>query len=298
MSAEAAVARVVAELQKIYGAWTRETTIQQMRDDWDAAFAIRACDWPVERLTIGRMDAEWIAAPGADPAHVVLYLHGGGFRIGSVRSHRDLIQRLSQASRARVLAIEYRLSPEHTFPAPVEDALAAYRWLLTAGHAPARIAISGDSAGGGLALACMLAARDAALPTPCAAYLMSPWTDMTASGASYETRADRDPMHQRAMMSGMARGYLGKSGDLRHPLASPLFANLVGLPPLLIQCGGREVILDDSIALAQRARESGVEAELEVYEDMIHVFQSYAELPDTARALGRAGAFLARRLTA
>lgn len=296
MSAGDPVEAVVAGLRKIYARWTRETSVQQMRDDWDAAFAIRARVWPVEHFTIGDVDAEWIAAPGADPARTILYLHGGGFRIGSVLSHRDLIQRLSEAAGVRVLAIDYRLAPEHAFPAPVEDALAAYRWLLESGHAPARIAIAGDSAGGGLALSCMLAAREAGLPQPCAAYLMSPWTDMTASGASYDTRAARDPMHQRPMILGMAKGYLGKSGDARTPLASPLFADLRGLPPMLVQCGGREVILDDSVALAEQARAAGVDCELDICEPMIHVFQMFAELPEAQRALARAAAFLASRL--
>ncbi len=292
---EDAVAAVVAGLRKIYGRWTRDTTVQEMRADWNAAFSVRARDWPVERFAIGQTDAEWIAAPGADRARVILYLHGGGFRIGSIDSHRDLIQRLSDACGARVLAIDYRLSPENLFPAQLDDALAAYRWLVAHGGASAGTVISGDSAGGGLALACMLAAREAGLPLPCAGYLMSPWTDMTAGGASYDSRADRDPLHQRAMILGMAKGYLGKAGNPHDPLASPLFADLTGLPPLLIQCGGREVILDDSVVLAERAREAGVDVDLDLYDDMIHVFQTYAELPAAGRALGRAGEFLGAR---
>lgn len=295
MTSRADVEGVIAGLRTIYAGWTRETTVAQMRADWDAAFASRAKNWPVERFAIGDMNAEWIAAPGADPGRTILYLHGGGFRIGSVRSHRDLIQRLSEAARAKVMAIDYRLSPEHLFPAPVEDALAAYRWLLDQGHAPQDIALAGDSAGGGLALSLMLAARDAKLPLPCAAVLMSPWTDMTASGASYDTNAATDPLHQRAMILGMAKAYRGKSGDPRDPLASPLLADLAGLPPLLIQCGAPEVLVDDARTLADRAREKGVEVELDLYADMIHVFQTYAELPEAARALERAGAFLDRR---
>ena len=134
---EDAAADVVADLQKIYGRWTRETTVQQMRADWDEAFAPRAKNWPIDRFAIGDMNAEWIAAPHADATRAILYLHGGGFRIGSIASHRDLIQRLSEAAQARVLAIDYRLSPECLFPAPVDDALAAWRWLLEQGHAPA-----------------------------------------------------------------------------------------------------------------------------------------------------------------
>lgn len=298
MSLRPDVEGVVAFLRTIYTGWSRETTVQQMRRDWDAAFAKRAQDWPVDRFAIGGMNAEWIGAPEADESRVILFLHGGGFRIGSIDSHRDLIQRLSQAARAKILAIDYRLSPEHLFPAPIEDALAAWRWLLDRGHAPQRIALAGDSAGGGLALSLMLSAREAGLPLPCAAVLMSPWTDMTASGASYDTNASSDPLHQRAMILGMAKGYVGKSGDLRDLRASPLFADLAGLPPLLIQCGAPEVLVDDARALAERAREKGVAAQLDLYADMIHVFQTYAELPEAARALERAGAFLARRWNA
>lgn len=287
---------VVQFLNAIYGRWTRETTVVQQRADWDEAFAPRARNWPTDRFRIGQIDAEWISDAGADPQHVILYLHGGGFRIGSIASHRDLIQRLSITACARVLAIDYRLSPEHLFPAPVEDALDAYRWLLAQGFPPARIALVGDSAGGGLALSCLLAARDAGLPLPCAAYLMSPWTDMTAAGASYETRSASDPMHQRAMILGMARGYLGKSVDPTAPLASPLFGDLRGLPPLLVQCGGREVILDDSTALAARAKKAGADVALNVFEPMIHVFQMFGELPASQAALEDAGRFLRNRL--
>ncbi len=293
MSAQDAVGGVVVFLRTIYAGWTRETSVQQMRDDWDAAFAKRAQDWPVERFKIGGMNAEWIAAPDADPTRIILFLHGGGFRIGSIASHRDLIQRLSQASRAKILAIDYRLSPEHAFPAPVEDALAAWRWLLDQGHAPGRIAIAGDSAGGGLALSLMLAARTHNLPLPCAAWLMSPWTDMTASGASYDECAGADPLHQRAMILAMAKGYLGKA-DARDPLASPLFADLTGLPPLLLQSGVGEVLRDDTTALAENAREKGVDADAQLYDDMIHVFQSYAELPAADEALTRGAEFLER----
>ena len=219
------------------------------------------------------------------------------FGLGSIESHRDLMQRLARAADARILAIDYRLSPEHPFPAAVEDALAAYRWLIARGVGASRIAIAGDSAGGGLALSCLAAARAAGLALPAAIYLMSPWTDLTASGASYVTRADRDPMHQRSMILRLAKSYLGAQGDAGDPLASPLFGDLRGLPPLLVQCGGREIIFDDSAALVERARAAGVDARLDVDEEMIHVFQLFGELPEAARALARAGAFLKTHVT-
>jgi acetyl esterase/lipase len=286
---------VLRFLREIYGKWTRETSIAAMRADWDAAFAERARHWPLQRFSIGCCEAEWIQAPDVGADRAILYLHGGGFRIGSIASHRDLIQRLSASARARVLAIDYRLSPEYLFPAPVEDALAAYRYLLKQGLEASQIALAGDSAGGGLAVSCLLAARDAGLSMPCGAYLMSPWLDMAASGDSYETRAASDPMHQRAMILGMAKGYLGKGGDPRAPLASPIYASLEGLPPLLIQCGGREVILDDATAFARLATAAGAEVTLDIFEPMIHVFQQFSELKSADDALAAAGRFLDRR---
>jgi monoterpene epsilon-lactone hydrolase len=288
------VAAVVALLRGVYARWTRTTAIQQMRKDWDDLFRGRAQPWPVERLDAGGVVAEWIAAADARCDRVVLYLHGGGFRMGSIDSHRDLMQRLSSAAGARVLGINYRLGPEHTFAAPVEDAFSTYRWLLDRGVRSGQIAFAGDSAGGGLALACMFAARSAGLPLPCAAYLMSPWTDLAATGATYFSRADLDPLHQRAIILNMAKAYLGPSGDPRDPLASPLFGDFRGLPPMLIQCGDHETILDDSVRLAERARAAAVSVELEVYPSMFHVFQAFGELSAAQRALTGAGSFLHR----
>jgi epsilon-lactone hydrolase len=283
---------VVTLTRGIYGRWSRETSIGEMRQDWDEFFKLRAKPWPIEKADANGVAAEWIGLSDIRPERTILYLHGGGFRLGSITSHRDLIQRLAIAAQARVLAIDYRLSPEASFPAPIEDALAAYRWLLDQGLAASNIAFAGDSAGGGLALSCMLAARKAEIELPAATFLMSPWVDLTAGSASYVTRADRDPIHRRSMILGMARAYLGKDGDARNPLASPLFADLRGLPPLLVQCGGREIILDDSVLLAERARTSGVETALDVREDMIHVFQMFEELPEATEALDHAGTFL------
>ncbi len=288
------VSSVVELLRGTYARWTRTTTIKQMREDWDDLFRGRAQPWPIERLEAGGVPAEWIAAPGARGSRVILYLHGGGFRMGSVESHRELMQRLSTAAGARVLGIDYRLGPEHGFPAPVEDALAAYRWLLDTGVPAGCIALAGDSAGGGLVLSCIFAARAANLELPCAAYLMSPWTDLAATGATFVSRAGVDPLHQRPMILNMAKAYLGPAGDPRHPLASPLYGDPARLPPLLIQCGDHETILDDSVRFAERARNAGVAVELEVYPSMIHVFQAFGELIAARQALARAGPFLGR----
>ena len=277
-----------------YARWTRTTTIEQMREDWDNLFRDRAEPWPAEKLEAGGVPAEWVAATGARADRIILYLHGGGFRMGSIDSHRELMQGLSTAADARVLGIDYRLVPEHAFPAPVEDALSAYRWLLGIGVRPECIALAGDSAGAGLALSCMFAARAANLELPCAAYLMSPWTDLAATGATFVSRADVDPLHQRPMILNMAKGYLGPSGDPLDPLASPLYGDPGGLPPLLIQCGDHETILDDSVRFAERARNADVAVELEVYPSMIHVFQAFTELRSARQALASAGSFLSR----
>lgn len=292
MSGESTVDAAVARIESVYKRWTRDTTIAEMRRDWDDLLRPSAEPWPVDTLDAGGVAAEWIAAPQTNPGRIMLYLHGGGFRIGSIDSHRDLMQRLARAADARILAIDYRLAPEHPFPAALEDALAAYRWLISRGVAASSLAIAGDSAGGGLALSCLFAARAASLPLPAAIYLMSPWTDLTASGNSYVTRADRDPMHQKSMILRLAKAYLGAQGDAADPLASPLFGDLVGLPPLFVQCGGREIIFDDSAVLVERARAAGVDARLDVDAEMIHVFQMFGELPESAPALARAGAFL------
>jgi len=291
------VSAAVERLRKIYARWTRTTPIAQMRDDWDDLFRSRAQVWPIDRFEAGGVPAEWITAPDAQADRTVLYLHGGGFRMGSIESHRDLMQRLSVVAGARVLGISYRLGPEHVFPAPVEDALSAYRWLLDRGLHPGSIAFAGDSAGGGLALACLFAARAANLELPSAAFLMSPWTDLAATGATFVSRADVDPLHQRPMILSMAKAYLGPSGDPLNPLASPLYGDLEGLPPLLIQCGDCETILDDSVRLADRAAKAGVAVELEIYPSMIHVFQAFDELNAARRAFTSAGRFLGRYFT-
>ncbi|MCL4744568.1 MAG: alpha/beta hydrolase [Burkholderiaceae bacterium] len=293
--ARADVERVVERIRKVYGGWTRNTPVARMRADWDALFDSDRVAAGTEAVVADGVDACWVAAPGRSPDRVLLYFHGGGFRVGSVRSHRGLIARISGAANCKVLGVDYRLAPEHRFPAPLEDAVAAYRWLLGQGYAPRCIAFAGDSAGGGLALSALLALRADRMPLPAAVVVLSPWTDLTASGESYESRARADPIHQRPMIEAMARSYLGESGDARDPLASPLFADLRGLPPVLVQVGGRETVLDDSRAFAARARAAGVEVELEIWEEMIHVFQQFAdELPDAGRAIRAIGTFLDR----
>ena len=201
------VERAIRKIQSVYGSWNRQTTVAQMRSDWDAAFA--GCTVPVScrAVSAGGVDGEWIVPADAPGGKAILYFHGGGFRLGSVASHRDLIARLAEASGVRVLAINYRLAPEHRFPAALEDALTAYAWMLEQGLKPENIALVGDSAGGNLVLTLMLSLRDRGEALPAAGALMSPWTDLAATGESFQSRAAADPIHQRSMILALARGY-------------------------------------------------------------------------------------------
>ncbi|MFH1340269.1 MAG: alpha/beta hydrolase [Pseudomonadota bacterium] len=287
----------IERIRRIYQGWNRNTPVEQMRADWDTAF--EGCSVPVscERVLAGGVDGEWIAADGAPGDKAILYFHGGGFRLGSVASHRDLIARIADASCCRVLAINYRLAPEHRFPAALDDALAAYDWLRAQGSRPENIAFAGDSAGGNLVLAAMRRLREHGLPLPVAGVLMSPWTDLAAGGASYVSRADADPIHARPMILALAKAYLGDDGDPRHPMASPLYADLAGLPPLLIQVGDRETVLDDSTLFAEKARAAGVDVDLQVWDGMIHVFQMFGnELCQAQQAVDAIAGFLRQHL--
>ena len=250
----------------------------------------------VERVTAPAVPAEWLRPPSAASGRVVLYLHGGGYVIGSPRSHRHLAAAIATAAGSSALLLEYRCGPEALFPAAVDDAVAAYRWLLDQGVSAGGIAIAGDSAGGGLTVATLLALRDAGLALPAAGVCISPWVDLTCSGASYATKAVADPIVKRAGVDEMARAYLG-AADRRTPLASPLFADLRGLPPLLIQVGSEEVLLDDSVQLAERARAAGVDTTLEVWDQMIHVWHWFLPLLDEAEeAVAAVGRFAGARM--
>jgi len=290
------VDRAIERIRNVYRSWNRETLVSQMRRDWDTAFSSCTVPLSCKHVSGSGVDAEWLIPEGAPADSAILYFHGGGFRVGSVVSHRDLAARIAHTSGCRALSINYRLAPEHRFPASLEDALAAYRWVLDQGYNPSDVAFAGDSAGGNLALTAMLSLRDRAIPLPASAALMSPWTDLTASGASYESRAALDPIHQRKMILALARDYLGDEGDPYDPLASPIFADLGGLPPLLIQVGDRETVLDDSTLLAERARSAGVDVELQIWDGMFHVFQMFAELAETRRAIDSLSDFLCKHL--
>jgi len=260
-------------------------------EDFSAQFSTSK-DAKSTSVNAGGVPAEWIAAPGAAEDRVILYLHGGGYVIGSINTHRELMIRFSRAANARVLGLNYRLAPESPFPAAVEDATAAYRWLLAQGIKPNRIAVAGDSAGGGLTVATLVSIRDAKLPTPAAGVCLSPWVDMEGLGESMTTRASVDPMVQKAGLQMMANLYLSGK-DPRTPLAAPLYADLKGLPPLLIQVGDSETLLDDSTRIAERAKGAGVSVKLEVWPEMVHVWQLFAStLPEGQQAVEGMGKFV------
>lgn len=250
----------------------------------------------LEPTTIAAREGLFLTARSARRDRVVLYLHGGGYVSGSIRMYRDLARRLSEAAGARVLLLDYRLAPEHPYPAAVDDALSAYRALLDLGLDPSRIAIAGDSAGGGLTLATLVAARDEGLPMPAAAWVISPWTDLAYRGESLERNREADPMIRVELIRPTAALYLGDAHP-ETPLASPIYAQLHGLPPTSIHVGSTEVLLDDSIRLAARLREHGGSVDVRVYDDLPHVFHLFAPYVRESRAAIReAGAFLGSHL--
>ena len=250
----------------------------------------------VTPVTVAGRPAEWVAAPGSSADRAVLYLHGGGYVIGSCDTHRNLAYNLSAASKARVLLLDYRLAPESPFPAAVEDAVAAYCWLLDEGFAPGRLSIGGDSAGGGLTVAVLVALRYRGQPMPAAGLCLSPWVDMEGVGASMTAKADEDPTLNHEVLLWFSERYLA-GADARAPLAAPIYADLAGLPPLLVQVGTAEVLLDDSLRLAECARAAGVDVSLDVAYDMMHVWHLFEPVLDEAgEAIARAGAFLRGRM--
>jgi acetyl esterase/lipase len=270
-------------------------SIEQRRAGMERISGRVPADVICEKVNAGGVSAEWIAAPGAMADRVILYLHGGGYVLGSINTHRAMISRIARASTARALAIDYRLAPEHPFPAAVEDATAAYRWLLANGYKPGRIVIAGDSAGGGLTLAALLAIRDAKLPMPAGAVPISPWTDLEGTGQSVRTRAAKDVMVTQDNLASSAKQYYG-AHDPKDPLVSPLYGDFRGLPPMLIHVGDAEILLDDATRVAARAKVAGVQVELEVWDEMPHVWHVFAKiLPEGQQAIDKIGKFVIAR---
>ena len=272
----------------------RPAEISEMRANTDArgrAFGLPK-DVTVTPVSANGVQAEWTATPDAATDAALLYVHGGGYVIGSLDSHRHMVAELGRASGIRALSLGYRLAPEHRFPAAVEDTVAAYRFLLSSGIRPNRIVIGGDSAGGGLVVGAMLAIKDAGLPACAAGWCISPWVDMEALGASFTDRADTDPNVQKQTILFMAEQYMG-SADRRSPYAAPIYGDLKGLPPLLIQVGACETLLDDSIQLARKAGMADVPVDLQIWPAMIHIWHIFHPVLGAGRrAIAAGGAFV------
>lgn len=286
-------ATVLAFLQQNGGEGT-DISIPEQRARMDALELVFALPdgTEVEPATIGGVPGEWVRARRARGDAALLYLHGGGYVIGSPRSHRHLAAALSEATGLPLFVAGYRLAPEHPFPAAVEDAVAAYKGLLDSGIASSKLAISGDSAGGGLTIATLVSLRDRNLPLPACGVGISAWTDLSQGGESYRTRLKRDPMIRKEALDGMALAYLAGQ-DPKSPLASPVFADLAGLPPLLLQVGTEEALHDDTIALAARADAAGVEVNVESWGGMMHVWHFFHPMLSEGRdAIARIGSFV------
>jgi monoterpene epsilon-lactone hydrolase len=281
-------------IRAILAASPRPSGLAERRERLDSLgthYAIPA-DFRLERVKANGVEAEWSTSPAADPTRAILFLHGGGYISGSIDSHRPLATAIGRAAGARTLALGYRRAPEHQFPAAVEDVMSGYRFLLEQGFAAGRIAIAGDSAGGGLTIALMVAARDRGLPLPSCGWCISPWVDLENTGATMSTKAAVDPLIQKPYLMDLAKSYLGATPP-RSPLASPLYADLRGLPPVLIQVGSAETLLDDSVRLAGALGSADDVVTLEIWPDMIHAFPLFHEQVAAARrALARAGRFI------
>lgn len=274
-----------------------DTPLEQLRQFLDGmgAAAELPANLTVECRPLAGLNTEWLSGSGASTDHALLHFHGGGYVMGSCASHRALTGRAGMACGVQAVLPEYRLAPEHPYPAAVEDAVAAYRELLE--HFDAnKVVMLGDSAGGGLVLSTLLALRDAGAPMPAAAVLISPYTDLSGSGESIQTRAEADPWLQPSMLEPFANMYRGGL-DVRDPRISPLFADLSGLPPMLIHVGDHEILLSDSTRLAERAGAAGVEVELEVWPELWHVWHLFAPmLPEANEAFEKIGAYVRGQL--
>jgi len=273
-------------------------TLAERRAQYDRAERVfrTPADVAIEVVKAPERAAEWLTPPGVRNDAVVLYFHGGGYAIGSPRSHRHLAAAIARAAGTRALLLDYRLAPENPFPAALDDAVAAYQWLLARGIAPGRIVLGGDSAGGGLTVATLLALRDRGVPRPAGGVCISPWVDLTCSGASYLTKAAADPIVTRDGVEAMAQAYAG-DGDRKAALVSPLYADLRGLPPLLVHVGSDEVLLDDAIGLGARARAAGVDVTVEEWPQMVHVWHWFLPILDEAeKAIAGIGAFARARI--
>jgi acetyl esterase/lipase len=234
--------------------------------------------------------SEWIVSPDSGTG-IILYLHGGAYALGSIHSHREMIARLVLTTNCKALAINYRLAPENPFPAAFEDVIMAYEGVLSGGVAPSQICIAGDSAGGGLAIATLFALREQGIPLPAGVFCFSPWLDLTLSGDSVLKNMNHDPILSATILQKYVNYYIGNH-NATDPLISPLFGDLRGLPPIHIQSGRNEILLDDSVRFYEKARQTGVDVTLKIWDDMFHVFQLFSFLPETQESTKQVSAFI------
>jgi monoterpene epsilon-lactone hydrolase len=290
--------RLIGLIEQVRGVVT-EPNVEALRASFEQIASMTKIpkDAKCEPLNIEGVPSEWISVPESINDRVILYLHGGGYVAGSINSHREFGVRLARASRSIVLIIDYRLAPEYCFPAPLEDAIKVYKWLIfSEGIKSKQIIIAGESAGGGLTIATLLKLRDDQIELPAAGVCLSPFLDLTVSGESIKTKAEMDPLTTEVELKSFAKLYL-RDEDFRNPLASPLFADLKNIPPLYIQVGTRETLLDDSIRFADLAKSAGVDVKLDIWDDMIHMFQMFATmLPEGQKAIDKIGEFILKSL--
>jgi len=287
---------LVLHVRAVFDSWNENTTLEEMRAGWESLFhgKKRAVSATAQKIENADFEGEWIVAPEADESRAIVYLHGGGYVIGSVNSYRDMCERLSRAAKAAVLAVDYRLAPEHPFPAAVEDSVSGYRWVIARGTQPERIAIAGDSAGGALTLAVMFLAKQKGYPMPACGVPISPWVDLEHTGETMVTMDAVEPMCHKAVLEGCARLYL-PHGDLRNPLASSIYGDFTGLPPLFVTVGGHETLLDDANRVVALARAANVPVEIKVYPRQIHVFQIFASrMAESEHGIQDIGRFILR----
>ncbi len=273
--------------------WTeRRARLDEVGSVWPPAADVKFTE-----VDIGGVDGEWSIVPGSDEARVLIYFHGGGYCSGSIRSHRRMVSEAGRAAGIRTLAVGYRLAPEHPFPAAFDDVLTAWRFVRRQGVAATHVAVGGDSAGGGLTAALINRLREVGDERPACAWLVSPWTDLTMSGATLSSKDAVDPLIHKPYLEELAGAYLPAAIDRKDPRVSPLYADLRGFPPTLIQIGSDETLLDDSVRFAAAAGAADVAVTLEIWPHMIHAWHLWnAHLEDGRRALASAGAFMRAHL--
>jgi acetyl esterase/lipase len=272
----------------------KDTEVAQLRRFWGeiARRARVAAGVRVREATIGGIDCEWLVPDGSDNKRLLLYFHGGAYVMGSAATHRKMLSFIAAFSGVRALLPNYRLAPEHPFPAGLDDCVGLYRGLLESGCSPDRVVLGGDSAGGGMAMATLMSLRDAGDRLPAAAFLMSPWLDLAATGESVETRADHDPWFDPADMPAVVNYYCSLE-ERFNPLVSPVHGDVHGLPPILVQVGDHEILLSDSTRIADKISAAQGEVELEIWPGMWHVFQYFiGQMPESRKAIRKIADFI------